>query len=365
MNASRITAFGLVAAAGLWIASGYVLPRDSAESHAAIRTGEGDVKQLFRVAVVETKVLPHSRKLTIAGRTEADKKVTLTARTGGVLTELRVKRGTWVKTGDTVAVLSDDARAAQVEQANALVVQRRTELDAKQRLIAMGATPKLDLVHLEAQLKAAEAALAAAEAERDRGVVRAPWSGVVHDVSVEVGQAAFSMAGREIAQIVALDPMLAVVEVAERKLAGIKVGATAEVRLVTGETVNGRIRFVAKTASQTTRTYRVEVELPNPDHAIPDGITAEVSVPLAQVAATRVPRSALTISPNGDVGVRTVSADGTVGFLRIDVVEDEQGFMWVAGVPDGTRVIVQGQDFVREGQKVDVVMARAMTATAN
>jgi membrane fusion protein, multidrug efflux system len=363
MNASRITALGLVAAAGLWIASGYVLPRDSAETHAAIRTNESDAKQLFRVAAVETSVLPHSRKLTIPGRTEADKKVTLTARTGGVLTELRVKRGTWVKTGDVVAVLSDDARAAQVEQANALVVQRRTELDAKQRLIAMGATPKLD--HLEAQLKAAEAALAAAEAERDRGVVRAPWSGVVHDVSVEVGQAAFSMAGREIAQIVALDPMLAVVEVAERKLAGIKVGAPAEVRLVTGETVNGRIRFVAKTASQTTRTYRVEVELPNPDHAIPDGITAEVSVPLAQVAATRVPRSALTISSNGDVGVRTVSADGTVGFLRIDVVEDEQRFMWVAGVPDGTRVIVQGQDFVREGQKVDVVMARAMTATAN
>jgi membrane fusion protein, multidrug efflux system len=88
-------------------------------------------------------------------------------------------------------------------------------------------------------------------------------------------------------------------------------------------------------------------------------------VPLAQVAATRVPRSALTISSNGDVGVRTVSADGTVGFLRIDVVEDEQGFMWVAGVPDGARVVVQGQDFVREGQKVDVVTARAMTATAN
>ena len=108
-------------------------------------------------------------------------------------------------------------------------------------------------------------------------MVRAPWSGVVHDVAVEVGQAAFSIAGREIATLVALDPMLAVVEVAERKLAGIKVGDMADVRLVTGETASGRIRFVAKTASQTTRTYRVEIELPNPDGKIPDGITAEVS----------------------------------------------------------------------------------------
>ena len=108
--------------------------------------------------------------------------------------------------------------------------------------------------------------------------------------------------------MVALDPMLAVVEVSERKLAGIKVGDTAEVRLVTGETASGRIRFVAKTASPTTRTYRVEVEMPNPDGAIPDGITAEVSIPLAPVPATRVPRSALTFSSAGDLGVRAVDA---------------------------------------------------------
>ena len=366
MKASRITALGLVGAAALWIVSGYVLPHDSAESHAAIRAAEGEAKQLFRVAVIDTKLVPHHRKLTISGRTEADKRVTVTARTGGILTELRVKRGSRVEAGDIIAVLSDDARTAQVEQARALVTQRRTELDAKQRLIASGTLPKLDQVNLETQLKTAEAMLAAAEAERDRGIVRAPWTGVVNDVSVEVGQAAFSMAGREIAQIVALDPMLAVVEVAERKLAGIKVGAAAKVRLVTGETVTGNIRFVAKTASQTTRTYRVEVEMANPDGAIPDGITAQVSVPLANVVAARVPRSALTISSSGDVGVRTVGEDGTVGFARIDVIEDEQGVMWVAGIADGMRVIVQGQDFVREGQKVQpVAAADAVTATAN
>jgi membrane fusion protein, multidrug efflux system len=362
MKASRITALGLVAAAGLWIASGHLLPRESAESHAAIRTGEA-AKKLFRVAVIETFAVPHSRKLTISGRTEADKRVTLTARTGGILTELRVKRGMLVKEGDVIAVLSDDARAAQVAQAESLVTQRRTELEAKRKLIASGAIPRLDLVNLEAMLKAAEGGLAVAEAERDRGVVRAPWTGVINEVMVEVGEAAFSFQGRELAKVVALDPMLAVVEVAERKLAGIKVGEPAKVQLVTGETAAGRIRFVAKTASQTTRTYRVEVELPNPDGAIPDGITAEVSVQLAQVAATRVPRSALTIASNGDIGVRSVGANGRVGFLPVNVVEDQQSQMWVAGIPDRARVIVRGQDFVRDGQEVEAVEAEELTAT--
>ena len=160
MKASRITALGLVAAAGLWIASGHFLPHESAESRAAIRTGEGEAKKLFRVAVAETSVVPHSRKLVLSGRTEADKRVAITARTGGVLTELKVRRGTWVKTGDVIAVLSDEAREAQVAQAKSLVTQRQAELEAKRKLIMTGAMPKLDLVNLEAQLKAAEAALA-------------------------------------------------------------------------------------------------------------------------------------------------------------------------------------------------------------
>src|SRR5262249_25704262 len=105
MNASRLTAIVLVAAARLWIASGHFLPHDRADSRVAARAGDAEAKKLFRVAVATTTVVPHSRKLTIAGRTEADKRVTVFARTGGVLTELKVKRGMSVKKGDIIAVL--------------------------------------------------------------------------------------------------------------------------------------------------------------------------------------------------------------------------------------------------------------------
>jgi len=150
--------------------------------------------------------------------------------------------------------------------------------------------------------------------------------------------------------------------VAERKLAGIKLGDMAEVRLVTGQTATGRIRYVSKSASQTTRTYRVEVEIANTNGAIPDGITAEVSIPVTPTPSTRVPRSALIFSSKGELGVRTVTTEGTVGFHAVHVVEDDQAFMWVGGVPHATRVITQGQDFVREGQRVDAVPAPELTA---
>ena len=364
MKASRIAAVGLVAAAVLWMGSGHLFPPEPDHSNAAVRTSDTETKKPFRVAVTTVGVVPHTHKLVLSGRTEADRKVTIMARTGGVITELNVRRGTRVKKNDVIAVLSDEAREAQVLQARALYNQRKTELEAKRRLIDTGALPRLELVNLEAQFKAAEAALAAAEAERDRGVVRAPWDGIITDVPVDIGQAAFSFSGRDIAQLITLDPMLAVVEVAERKLGGIHVGGTAEVRLVTGQTASGRIRFVASMASPQTRTYRVEVEVPNANGRIPDGITAEVTLPMTAEPAARVPRSALTFSSAGDLGVRTVGDGGKVAFAPVGIVEDEQSHMWVSGLADGAQVITRGQDFVSEGQVVDAVSADA-SASAN
>jgi multidrug efflux system membrane fusion protein len=362
MKTARYVAVGMVAAAALWIASGHLMPHDSAEGQAAIRAGEAKTQPPFRVSVAAAKVEQHSPTLTLSGRTEADHKVTVTARTGGQLTELRVKRGQHVEKDDIIAVLSDDARTAQVAQAEAMVEQRRAELDAKRKLIETGALPKLNLVDLEAQNKAAEAALASARAERDRGIVRAPWAGVITDVPAEVGGAAFSMAGKEIATLVALDPMLAVVEVSERKLSGIKPGESADVRLITGEVVKGRVRYVSKSASPTTRTYRVEVVMDNADGKIPDGISAEVAVSLKAVPAASVPRSALTIAANGDIGVRVVGEGDKVNFVKVQIVEDQQDTMWLAGIPDRARVIVRGQDFVREGQVVAAVEAERESA---
>jgi multidrug efflux system membrane fusion protein len=362
MKASRITALGLVAAAALWIASGYIIPREHSDSSAAVRPGDSATQKLFRVSVLETAMTPYSRKLSLSGRTEAVRKVMLIARTGGELTELRVRRGDRVEKGDVIAVLSDDARKAQVAQARALLAQRKEELEAKRKLIQLNAIPRLELSNLEAQFKAAEAAMAAAEAELDRGIVRAPWAGIITDVPSEVGGAAFSMAGKEIARLVSLNPMLAVVEVSERNLAGVTVGAMAEVRTVSGQPAKGRIRYVSKSASDTTRTYRVEVEIDNPDGVIPDGISVDVTLPFAPVEATKIPRSALTFSSAGELGVRNVDANGVVQFTAVTVVDDQQAFIWVTGIPNQTRVIVTGQDFVREGQRVEPVADKSATA---
>jgi multidrug efflux system membrane fusion protein len=302
----------------------------------------------------------HQRRITLSGRTEADRKVWASARTSGVVLDLRVRRGAVVKAGDVLAVLSDEARVAQVLQARAKVEQKRSEAQARLRLIELGSFPAINKPQIEADLRAAEAALAQAEAEQKKGEVVAPISGVVVDVPVEVGQALqVMMSGANVAEIIALDPMLAVVEVAERQLSGVQPGGKAEVRTVTGQKREGTIRFVSKKASAGTRTYRVDVEVENKDGAISDGLTSEVDLLLAPVPAARVPRSALTFSSAGKLGVRHVGPDGKVAFAPVSVVEDGQQALWLGGLPEGASVIVEGQDFVKEGETVEAVPARA------
>jgi multidrug efflux system membrane fusion protein len=243
-----------------------------------------------------------------------------------------------------------------VLQAQARVEQRMKEFDAKRLLVESGNLAKLSLSQFEADLKGAQAQLAQAEAERDRGVVLAPVAGIVNEVPVTLGQSL--LPGAPVAEVMSLDPMLAVVEISERRLSGVKVGEKADVRLVSGEEVSGTVRFISNRASPQTRTYRVDVSIPNPNNTIVDGVTAEVSLYLAPVAATKVARSALTFSAEGRLGVRAVGADGKVGFVPVGLVEDQTEYLYVSGIPEGTRIIVEGQDFVKEGQTVEAVPAK-------
>jgi membrane fusion protein, multidrug efflux system len=356
MNASRIAAIIIVLAVAAWIGSGRFGGAQSEAPVAAAAVQQPEAP-LFRVAVVQAEVGLHARRVVLSGRTEADKRAMAMARAAGVIQELHVRRGSVVRKGDVIAVLSDEAREAHVLQARARLIQRRQELGARLRLIEQGNLPALQKPQLEAELKAAEAILAAAEAEREKGAVLAPIAGIVNDVPVEVGQAL--QANANVAEVIANDPMLAVVEIAERQIASLKVGDKAKVRLVTGAKFEGTVRFISQKALPQTRTYRVEIALANLEGVVPDGVTAEVTLSLAPVPATRVPRSALTFSSEGKLGVRIVKSDGVVAFVPVGLVEDGLETLWVSGIERESRLIVQGQDFVREGVKVDAVPAAA------
>ena len=81
------------------------------------------------------------------------------------------------------------------------------------------------------------------------------------------------------------DPLVVVVAVSERNIAKLKNGMSARVKLITGEMVSGRIRYIATSADPKTRTFRVEIAVANPKWNLRDGVTADISIPLKAAPA--------------------------------------------------------------------------------
>jgi len=350
---SRLIAVGVVIAAAVWIASGIF------GSEAADGEGGGpDVQPAIpvqKVGITTATPEKHRREITLSCVTQADHKAAAVARGGGVIMALDVSRGDIVKASDIIGKISDEGRQAAVDQAEALLQQRLAEYNANKKLIDTGDAPRNNLAALEAAVAAAKAALSAARAELDKVVIRSPLDGKVDKLPVQVGQAV--QAGTEIAEIVDPDPMLAVGAVSEARRSSVEAGQEAVVRFIDNSKVNAKVTFVSLSADTATRTYRVEARMENADAAIPDGVTCEMNVELEAVEATAVPRSAIIFSDAGELGVRIVNEDSRVAFVPVEIVDDARDVIWLTGIDKETRVIVVGQDFVKDGDLVEAVGA--------
>jgi multidrug efflux system membrane fusion protein len=291
----------------------------------------------------------------MSGQTEADKRAVLATRAAGIIGKLPVKQGDRVKTGDLVLMLDAEDKTAAVETAEAVLKQREAEWEAAQRLSKSGNIAKLQLDNAWSAVTAARLQLQTAQAELDRNRVLAPFNGVIDRVAVELG--ASIMQGGEVATILNLDPILGKGQISERDLRYVKIGDEAEVKLVSGETVKGKVRYISRDASAQTRTFPVEIAIPNADGAIPAGMTAEITVRATPEDAVVLPRSVVTLSQDGDLGIRAVDASSKVVFYPIDLVDDMQNGLVLGGIPADVQVIVAGQDLVKESDEVKAVQA--------
>jgi multidrug efflux system membrane fusion protein len=341
-----------------WVATGEfssVGSASNAEKPAAEQPKAEDKAPARIVKVVTPPRSEHARAIRVSGLTEADKRAVLATRVAGVISELPVRQGQHVKAGDLILMLDAEDKVSSVANARALLSQRRAELDAAERLAKSGNLPKLQLDTAKSNLAAAQSQLETAQAELDRNEVRAPFDGVVDRVPVELGSAV--MQGGEVATVLALDPVIARGEVSERDLGYVKIGDRASVRLVSGKTVDGTVRYISRDASSATRTFRVEVAVPNADGAIPAGMTAEITLSAQPTDAVMLPRSVVTLGDKGDLGIRAVDKDDKVVFYPIDLVDDRPQGLVLGGIPAGARVIVAGQELVTEGDIVQPVEA--------
>jgi multidrug efflux pump subunit AcrA (membrane-fusion protein) len=185
--------------------------------------------------------------------------------------------------------------------------------------------------------------------ELNRTEVKAPFSGYIEKI-VKPGN--FLERGQICATIIQLNPITFVAEVPESDINKVTEGQQVILNLITGETIEGKLTFVSKSASSLTRTFKVEAEIENKNGVIRDGITSEMIIKTSKIKAHKITPSVLMLNDKGILGIKIIRDLEIVKFLPITILEDSEDGIWVTGIPNQIQLITQGQGFVEDGQKV-------------
>lgn len=358
------------------------------------------------VIAMHSKAQSIDSAVVLRGQTEAARQVTVRAETSGQVISEPLRKGAFVEKGQILCQLDPGARAASLAEAKARLAEaeaRRPEIEAQiPRAEAQLAQAEAQLAEarindnaarklseggyasetrvasaaaavrsaeaavksaeaalksaqsgfsgLQASIESAQAGVAAAENEIGRIEIKAPFGGLLETDTAELG--ALMQPGGACATILQLDPIKLVAFVPEAQVGRIGVGARAGGRLSTGDVLQGKVTFLGRSADPLTRTFRVEIEVPNPALKVRDGQTAEILIAAEGRTAHLVPQSALTLNDEGLLGVRLVDETSHAVFAPVTLLRDDPKGAWLAGLPDEADIIIIGQEYVIDGVPV-------------
>lgn len=312
-------------------------------------------KQKERVKVVTTELFaePHEVFLTLKGRTAPNRTVTVRSATTGTVTSAPDLEGRAVSEGALLCRLDVEARRARLAEAEANLEARRVDYEAAATLSEKGWASPNRTSSAKAMLDAAQASLNAAQIELRRTEIRAPFAGVFETRLAETGD--FLSPGGACGVVTDLDPLRIEVEVTEEYAGRLVDGAPVSISVLDDAPREGKLSYIARTASDATRTFRVEASLANPDGTIAAGLTTDLKISLGQDKAIRLSPALLTLDETGQLGVRHVDDSNTVVFSAVTVVDDASDGIWVTGLPERTRIISAGQEYISAGAQVETL----------
>ena len=286
-----ITSFITLVIAILWMLSGML-----ADDEFEVKT-KTQLETISSVTVLNSTAAEKAKKIKVSGTTEADKLIKIRAEASGTVVSRPVKQGQFVKKDQLICQLYNAGRTSY---------------------------PK----------------------------VKAPFDGYLETFSVKEGD--YLNTGAVCATIIDPDPMRLIGEVSEKEINFVKVGAKAVAELISGKEVEGVVSFVSTSANKGTRTFRVEIDVKNSDRSIRDGVSAQIAIEGDTILAHKISPSILMLGEAGELGIRTVNEVDQVEFKKIEILEDSMEGIWITGLPKNTRIITVGQEYVFQGQTVNV-----------
>jgi multidrug efflux system membrane fusion protein len=345
LNRSYILIGILVGTVVIWFASGLLFSSKKEETIVRKEAPITKVQTQFSNATNQTVFLR------LSGRTEASKVVVLTPEIDGAVEKILVPRGSYVKKGQPLIKLTLEDRAQKVEAAKSAFAMRQKQYEAASKLFEKHYSSPISVSSAKAQLEEARLNLSRAKLGLQRIFIRAPFDGVVNDYQVDPGSSVSMMSRTNIGTFISLNPLTITVQITENVFHQLQKGKIAEIELADGQKIQGVISSVSSIADPQTNTFKVRIAIENPKDMIPAGMTASVVLPLMEQKVHKLDSSFLTLSDQGEVGVKIVDA-GKASFVPIVILESAADHILVSGLSDMVELIVLGQESVLPGEKI-------------
>ncbi len=273
--------------------------------------------------------------------------------------EIYVDEGMRVSKGQKLAVLDDvntTSYELQVANAKANLENVKINYDRAVELLKIGGGTQQNVDQMQLQYTNAQNTLANAERAlrniRENTILTSPISGVVTARNYDPGDMTGALPILTVARV---QPVKIIINVSESELSHIKKGMPAVVRFDTygDEEFTGHITMVSPTVDAASRTFGVEITVPNPDDRILPGMFGRVTLNLGTAEHVVVPDVAVVKQPGSGNHYVYVYKDGKVTYNKVELGQRlGNAYELLSGVNDGDEVVVYGQSRLADGIEV-------------
>ncbi|MFV1987474.1 MAG: efflux RND transporter periplasmic adaptor subunit [Gemmatimonadota bacterium] len=292
-------------------------------------------------------------ELVATGEIEAVQQIELRPEVDGRIVRILVREGSEVRRGTGLFKVDDAELQAQVARLEAERDLARQALDRARALLEADAASDAEFEQAEARARSTQAELDLEEVRLDRTLVRAPFSGVVGERTVSLGD--YVTSASSLVTLQTVDPQRASFAVPERYARSLALGQVVafSVAAMPDREFVGEVDFVDPRVELPGRTIRVKARVANPDRILQTGMFIEVRLSTEiRPDAVLVPETAVVRLDAGPV-VWVIGSSGQAFRRPIELGIRRPGWAEiVSGVEAGETVIVAGMERLFEGAPV-------------
>lgn len=272
----------------------------------------------------------------------------ISSMTGNRIKRILVDVGSRVSTGQALVILDD----VNIDQQKIQMANLKRDLRRAEELVKIGGGTQQSVDQLRSQYDTYARSL---RNMQENTVLTCPISGVVTAKNFNNGDVP---SGMPILVVEQIQPVKVVVNVVESELPKVKVGMPASIKFDTygDEVFTGRVHIINPTVDPATRTFQVEVTIPNADSRVHSGMFARVTFNYGSTSSVVVPDRAIQKQTGSAVRyVYVLNANGTVSFREVTLGRRlEDRYEVTGGLAGGTTVVVSGQSRLADGAKVRI-----------